>query len=132
MSNFEGKGRGAIGDLPMPPDNEYAIHLGNFFRLVWDTRGIPLEQEGPTIHGRESVIITPQVGRLVIYGRMIKSTYREDWPLEQQARERGRVMGEWFSTACPQGELGSQELAACEQITAAEFSAAYQRGWEED
>lgn len=116
----------------MPPDPEYSISLANFFSYVWDTTGIPLEQEGPTIHGRESVIITPQFGRLVIYGRLVKSKFPEDWNFEVIERERGRILGEWFSTACPEGECGFVWLNTCEQITAADFSAAYQRGWKEE
>jgi hypothetical protein len=111
----------------MPPPSEYSTPLANFFRYVWDVRGIPLEQDMG-----DHVIITPQLGRLVIYGRMIKSKYAEDWPVEAMERERGRIMGEWYSTACVDGEPGFVWLNICDQISAEEFSAAYQRGWKEE
>ena len=123
MSNFE--------ELPMPPDTPYGVVQWNFFTYVWDTTGIPLEETIQTPVG-EVAVITPQFGRLVIYGRKVCSPYEEDAAIEAMELERGRVLGEWFSTACMEGECGFVRLDVCRQITAAEFSAAYQRGWKED
>jgi hypothetical protein len=47
-------------------------------------------------------------------------------------KRRGeRVMGEWFSPVCREGELGTQDLSQCVPISVEEFSAAFLRGWEE-
>lgn len=110
----------------MPPVKPWFSVEPIYLRYGWDTTGAPFKQTAED----GSVIFTPLFENLVIYGRRIRSTYAEDWPMEARALERGRVMGEWFSVACPDGELGTNPLQACEEITAEEFSAAYQRGWE--
>jgi len=115
--------------LPLPPPSEFATYPepGVYFRLIWDTRNIP------TVFDQgEWTIITPQVGRLIIYGREVGSPYEEDQPDLEAMKKRGeRVMGEWFSTYAPDGELGTQQLSECVPISVEEFSAAFQRGWRE-
>ena len=87
---------------------------------------MPLEQY-PT-HGPFDVIITPQM-KVVIYGRKVTSIYPEDIPSIEAAEVRGRIMGEWFSEACPEGELGSNSAEATIEISEQEFLDAYARGW---
>jgi hypothetical protein len=113
----------------MPEVPDYAIPLGVFWRYVWDTTGIPVEQPGPPLFGRETVILTPQLGRLTIYGQQCDSPYPEDSRGLRVALENGRIMGQWFSAACPDGELGMVALDVCTEISEVEFSAAFQRGW---
>jgi hypothetical protein len=119
-----------VNGLPLPPPSPYATYDEpvSYYQLVWDTRGIPpvYEREGLTV-------ITPQVGRLVIYGREVGSPYDDDQPdLEAMKRRGERVMGEWFSPVCREGELGTQDLSQCVPISAEEFSAAFLRRWEEE
>lgn len=115
----------------MPERSPYGVPEWNFFSYVWDTTGIPLTRDIVDQSGREIRVITPQTGRVVIFGRLVHSPYTEDAEGEELLRQRGRIMGEWFSPLCPDGELGSVELAVCKQISAEEFSAAFQRGWTE-
>jgi hypothetical protein len=111
--------------VSLPPVKEYGPPIGLYWRYVWDTTGIP------TIQEREGVTIyTPTFDKLVVYGREVSSPYAEDLPGLAELNARGRLMGEWFSVACPEGELGSWERAGCTQISETEFEAAYERGWE--
>ena len=110
--------------LPMPATSEYAISFDRFYHYVWDTKDVPVVQEGEGF-----AVITPRFDNLHIYGRAVGSPYPEDAKADLQLQERGRFMGEWFSTACPEGELGSMAYDDVEPITKAEFSAAYERGW---
>jgi hypothetical protein len=80
--------------------------------------------------GHPAVLITPQHGRLTIYGRFAASPYAEDRRVELRDLHNGRIHGEWFSTVCPQGELGTQPLSELTVISAEEFSEAYQRNWD--
>lgn len=122
-----------IGEqLPMPPDNPYANVRPNYFTYVWDMRGEPPERDVIDPDGREWHVITPTAGmRLVIYGRLCEGKYAEDRADDERLREQGRILGEWFSPLCPQGELGTVDLSICKPISAEEFSAAFVRGWTE-
>jgi hypothetical protein len=115
--------------LPLPEPSEFATYPepGVYFRLVWDTTNIP-----PLVEQGAWTIITPQVGRLIIYGREVGSPYEDDQPDLEAMKARGeRVLGEWFSTVCREGELGTQQLSECVPISVEEFSAAFERGWRE-
>src|SRR5262245_8301279 len=108
--------------LPMPEPNRFAKPTGRFLFYIWDTKGIPEEQHPePGV-----VIVTPTFDNLHIYGR-------EMWPEDvddyDRLRASYRVMGEFFSVACPEGELGTVHEKDLTYISAEEFSAAYQRGW---
>lgn len=117
--------------LPMPPTKSYGPPAmpRRYFRYVWDTVDKPRQQEGEIEGVGPSIIFTPLFENLVIYGREVTSPYEEDLEGLERLKKMGRVMGEWFSTACPEGEIGSQDLSQCEEISVAEFSAAFQRGW---
>jgi hypothetical protein len=108
----------------MPPEHDYAIPSGQFYRYVWDTKGVPYTQEF-----EDTVIITPQFDNLVIYGRHVTSPYPEDNRLME--RNPSRILGEWFSVVCPEGEVGTVPVETCTIISAEEFSAAYARDWQE-
>ena len=110
--------------MSLPPVKEHGPPIGLYWSYVWDTMDVP------TIQERDGVTIyTPTFDKLVVYGREVTSPYEEDLPGLADLNKRGRLMGEWFSVACPQGELGSWKRADCTQISAAEFEAAYERGW---
>lgn len=113
--------------LPMPTSKEYATPLDRFYHYVWDTKDVPAVQESEGF-----AVITPTFDNLHIYGRAVGSPYPEDERGLVQLQNQGRFMGEWFSVACSEGELGSMAYEDVEQITKAEFSAAYERGWEHE
>jgi hypothetical protein len=57
---------------------------------------------------------------LTIYGRAIRSTFKEDWPTEKRAWELKELfMSECWSTATPEPELGFQPLSEVEEISRA-------------
>jgi len=109
----------------LPPPLEYAPPLGRYFFYVWDTMDVPPVQEFA-----DRVVFTPTFDKLQIWGREVGSTYPEDRESTARAEAMGRIMGEWFSVACPDGELGSWALADCVEISEQEFSAAFERHWE--
>lgn len=78
--------------------------------------------------GFDFVIVMP--GKFTIWGRKVGSPYREDQKPIARAEKRGYIMGEWFSTACPDGELGTHHKSAVFAIPESEFIAAWKRGWE--
>lgn len=122
--------------LPLPPVNRYGppAEPRRYFAYVWDTMDVPDKQEviGSPVPGMEPqpiVIFTPTFDKLAVYGREVTSPYEEDLDGLQRLKERGRVMGEWFSVACPEGELGSMALDEITEITVEQFSAAFKREW---
>jgi hypothetical protein len=118
--------------LPMPPVREWGplVEPPRFFHYVVDTAGkVPPIQEGHIEEVGPATIFTPQFSNLQIYGREVGSSYDEDQDGLQLLARRGRVMGEWFSVECVEGELGSMALEEVEEISAERFSAAYERQW---
>lgn len=110
--------------LPMPPPNKFAVSGNLFFHYVWDTKDIPEVQEFPNV-----VVVTPQFDNLHVYGRSVTSTDPEDVKEDLRLGKQGRFLAEWFSVVCPEGELGTMAFYDVEEITAEQFSAAYERGW---
>jgi hypothetical protein len=115
-----------MGYLPMPPVKDYAPPTGRYFTYVWDTKEIPLIQD----LGENTVLITPTFDNLRIYGREVGSSYAEDQKMLRNLARNGKINGEWFSTACPEGELGIVPGDECDELTAEEFSTAFKRQWE--
>ena|SRR5215471_11639825 len=113
----------------MPPERSYGppVSPQRYFRLVYDTMDVPPEQDFG-----DHVVLTPTFDKLHIYGREVGSPFPEDIQSFRRLAQLGRLMGEWFSVACPEGEMGSQAIEELTEITAEEFSAAYQRGWEKE
>ena len=110
--------------MSLPPPLSYAPPLGLYYKTVWDTKDVPSEQ---VVDG--TVVFTPRFDSLVIYGRTVSSIYPEDEESYKRLAQLKRVMGEWFSEVCPEGELGSHALADLTPISEGEFAAAYDRGW---
>jgi hypothetical protein len=112
--------------VPLPPVKPYGPPTGRYFYYEWDR----LYGDTPARRERDGMLIlTPQFNGLRVWGREVGSPYPEDRdPLERLARV-GRVQGEWFSQACPEGEIGSMALDDIEEIALEEFSEAFERGW---
>jgi len=104
--------------LPMPEPNRWAHPTGKYLFYIWDTSDVPFVQHPAD----DVVIITPTFDHLHIWGRQMQE--------DDDERREGRVFGEWFSTACPGGELGTVDLDEVGFISEQEFSDAYMRGWE--
>lgn len=111
--------------MNLPPVKAYFPPLGRYYRYVVNTMDVPPVQE---IEGM--TVITPQFDNLWIYGREIGSPYPEDQEGLKSLYARRRIMGEWFSVACPDGEGGSCSLDELISISEEEFSQAFERGWE--
>jgi len=103
--------------MKMPPPNRWAKPTGRFLFYIWDTKDVPFEQ----VIDEHTVVITPQFDNLHVYGREMQE--------EPDEHRDGILFGEWFSTACPEGELGTVNVRECRYISAEAFSDAYQRGW---
>lgn len=112
--------------LPMPPESRFGPveTPARYFFFIYDTMDVPQEMEFGSF-----VVLTPTFEKLAIYGRVVGSPFPEDAVAFRRMQMYGRVMGEWFSVACPDGELGTNALADLTEISAEAFSAAYQRGW---
>lgn len=115
---------------------EHLSGAPEFFRRVWDTTGVPpvrtVGDEDPIARatGKQMVVITPQTGRLIIFGRLTPSPYPEDVRQEKRAWEqRGSFPAHNYSVLCPDGEYGMVPVSDVEPITEAEFNAARERGW---
>jgi len=105
--------------LPEPEPNRYAKPTGRYLFYIWHTMDVPFEQHP----NPSTVIITPQFDHLHIYGREMQE--------EPDEVREGISFGEFFSTACPEGELGTVRTEELTYISREEFSAAYARGWEQ-
>ena len=66
---------------------------------------------------------------LTIFGYEDDSPYEEDHENLDDATERGYIFGEWFSAACPEGELGSTHISRLHEITKHQFEAAQRLKW---
>ena len=112
--------------MKLPPLNEYGplADPPRYFFYSWDTKGTP-----EFAYEKGMTIFTPAFSGLRIWGREVTSPYEEDLDGLERLKARGRVMGEWFSVNCPEGELGSHALDECIVITEAAFAAAYAAGW---
>lgn len=70
---------------------------------------------------------------LTIYGHTIdawvKEKYPEDWEHVQHTRHHGSEWACWHSVACPDGEIGSNEVGMLRPITYDAFVQAAEQGW---
>lgn len=66
---------------------------------------------------------------LIIYGYESDSEFEEDHQVLDDATANGYIFGEWFSTACVDGEYGSNHIENLVLITKEEFEEAESRGW---
>lgn len=70
---------------------------------------------------------------LTIYGHTVdahtREKFPEDWPLTVALREQGREFACWHSWACPEGELGANDLSSCVEIDREAFERADEQGW---
>jgi hypothetical protein len=73
---------------------------------------------------------------LTIYGHTVdswtKTRYPEDWQHTQDGRRRGMEFGCWHSVACPDGEIGSNDMRVLAPISYEQFVEAREKGWPDD
>jgi hypothetical protein len=72
----------------------------------------------------------PHDAGLLIFGLEKFSSYEDDNEMIEDATKRGYIFGEYFSVACPEGELGSNHESRMMEIAAAAFVEARANGWE--
>jgi hypothetical protein len=110
-----------------PPVHDYAplTEPPTFYRVDYDTTDAPLVQEGV---GGFDFIVTPRL-KITIWGRKVGSPFAEDQQPLADAEQRGYIMGEWFSTISPEGELGTHHASGLNTIPEHEFNQAWKRGW---
>lgn len=81
------------------------------FQRLWN----PEPDPRPHVH--------TMLGPLMIYGYACRSSYEEDWSVEDGAWRRGSFPSVCFSELEPDGEYGFTELAAVQEIPEADLRA---------
>jgi len=91
------------------------------FRRVWDP---PQPHDYTETIGGEVVHFVTMPGPIVVYGYASRSTFREDWPREEQAWKRGGTfLATCFSEQFPDPEIGFVRLEDAEEIPETELRA---------
>ena len=85
--------------------------------------------EGPPSWQNLQLPDLPAFDELKVWGRVVGSPYAEDQEGLRTLFDRGRVYAQWFSEIVPEGEIGSMALEEVIEISAEEFSQAFNRGW---
>jgi hypothetical protein len=92
-----------------------------YYRLTWTPRKDRKAMEAR--FGWDFVYMAIHDGPLNIYGYEERSKHPDDKRIMDEKYEQGFIYGQWFSSNCPEGELGFHHLSRLTEITESEFKA---------